>query len=40
MIAAKKAWLKNKGEGRKQGKKKMKHNEVEMFLKEKKRVKV
>ena len=40
MIAAKKTWLKDKAEGRQQGKKKLKHNEVEMLLKENKRVKV
>ena len=40
MIATKKTWLKDKTEGRQQGKKKMKHNEAKMLLKEKKRVKV
>ena len=35
MIATKKTWPKDKAEGQ-QGKKKLKHNEAEMFLKEKK----
>ena len=39
MIAAKKICLKDKAEGRKQGKKKLKHKEAEMLLKKKKRVK-
>ena len=40
MIVAKKIWLKDKAEGRQQGKKKLKHNKAEMLLKKKKRVKV
>ena len=40
MIVAKKIWLKDKAEGRQQGKKKLKHNEVDMFLKKNKRGKV
>ena len=40
MIVTKKIWLKDKVEGRQQGKKKLKHKEVEMLLKKKKRVKV
>ena len=39
MIVAKKTWLKDKAKDRQQGKKKLKHNEAEMLLKEKKRVK-
>ena len=40
MIAAKKIRLKDKAEGRQQGKKKSKHKEAERLLKKKKRVKV
>ena len=40
MIAAKKTWLKDKVEGMQHRNKKLKHNEAEMLLKEKKRVKV